>query len=154
VIGGNLGDTIANFDYVKSVLTTLVDIEKVSSIYRSEPCGINSKYVYDNQGFIVNSPITPTQLLEKCPEIETKMGRIRTQKYEDRIIDIDIIAVQGMIINWSHLIIPHPHCHERNFVLTIWNELDADWKHEILNQKPSALLLQNHDKSIIEKLII
>ena len=87
-------------------------------------------------------------LFKKIKFIEKKLGRIKTKKNDPRIIDIDIIDFNNEIKNTKRLILPHPKCHLRNFVLYPILQIDPNWSHPIL--KKNAQFLINKSKSKIQ----
>jgi 2-amino-4-hydroxy-6-hydroxymethyldihydropteridine diphosphokinase len=85
---------------------------------------------------------------------EAKLGRTRTGKqYSSRIIDIDILFYNDVIMNEEALIIPHPHLHERKFVLVPLCEIAPDMVHPVYKKTISELLELCDDKSLIVKVI-
>ena len=70
-----------------------------------------------NQVVILESNFDPMQVLAIILAIESKLGRVRKQKWYERIIDIDLLFYNDEIINVKELIVPHPLLHKRNFVL-------------------------------------
>ena len=85
---------------------------------------------------MIETNLKPKQLLEKFIKIELKYGRNRTKidKYEARIIDIDILLIKGHKINTQYLIVPHPRISIRKFVLTTLLDIIPNWVHEIENK--------------------
>ena len=89
-------------------------------------------------------------LLKKIKLIEKKLGRIKTKKNNPRIIDIDIIDFKGEIKNTNKLILPHPKCHLRNFVLFPILQIDPNWSHPIIKKNAQFLINKLSQKSRIE----
>ena len=89
-------------------------------------------------------------LLNKIKLIEKKLGRIRTKKNDPRIIDIDIIDFKAEIINTKKLILPHPKCHLRNFVLFPILQIDPNWSHPIIKKNAQFLINKLSQKYRIE----
>ena len=83
-------------------------------------------------------------------QIEKKLGRIKNKKNNPRIIDIDIIDFKGEIKKTKELILPHPRCHLRNFVLFPILQIDPDWFHPILKKNVQYLINNLTQKSRIE----
>ena len=82
--------------------------------------------------------------------IEKKLGRIKTKKNDPRIIDIDIIDFHGIINETKDLILPHPRCHLRNFVLYPILQIDPEWSHPVLKKKAQFLINKLSQNSRIE----
>ncbi len=91
--------------------------------------------------------------MNKIIAIEEKMGRKRAIKWEPRIIDIDIISIDDQIIKLDDLKVPHPHMHERMFVLQPYHELQPNWIHPELNKSITELIMNCDDKLEVRKLI-
>ena len=78
------------------------------------------------------------------------MGRINAKKNDPRVIDIDIIDFKSDIQNSEELILPHPRCHLRNFVLFPILQIDSNWIHPILKKNAQYLINNLSQKSRIE----
>ncbi len=133
-LGTNLGDKHFNLskaiDYIQKLCGI---IEEKSEVYASQPWGFTSDNYFYNQCLKVKTSLNPEMFLEKLLSIENIMGRKREgDGYSDRIIDIDILFYDDLIINEENLIIPHPKLHERMFVLAPLEELAAEFVHPIL----------------------
>ncbi len=153
-LGSNLGDRILNLDFAtKGINTRVGRITKLSSIYISEPWGFISKELFLNQIVVIETNKTPKKVLEEIITIENEMGRSRTSEfYESRIIDIDILFYDDLLIEEPELIIPHPLLHERLFILIPLNELSPDHLHPVLKKSVSEILKGCNDKSRVEPL--
>lgn len=122
---------------------------RVSRPVESAPWGYDSPNRFVNVGLVLTSDCSPESILQILQGIERDMGsgshRSVTGTYADRIIDIDIIAVDEMIISTSELTIPHPHMAQRRFVLEPMAEIAPHWTHPILHKTASQLLLLLQD---------
>src|ERR1041385_7937434 len=118
LIGGNLGDRLDNLSRCTDLIRAeLGPIIKLSSIYETAPWGKSDQPNYLNQAIQIETKFDPTELLTRCLSIEKQLGRERDQKWGARLIDIDIIYFNDLIMNSQDLIIPHPRMAERKFVL-------------------------------------
>jgi 2-amino-4-hydroxy-6-hydroxymethyldihydropteridine diphosphokinase len=119
-LGTNLGNKLEN---LKSAINALCNIgcEKIdeSFIYKSKPWGFNSNNSFLNCVVAVGTDLSAHDLLNACKKIELNLGRKPKQGngYESRIIDIDILYFDEMIINSKNLQIPHPLIKKRLFVM-------------------------------------
>ncbi len=132
-LGSNLGDRLEHFkkaiDYLR--VAGCVDL-RCSSVYGSEPQGFVSENQFANMVLSCSSALRADELINVLMEIETRMGRQRVGKsYSDRIIDLDLIDVDGMTIQTEELTLPHPRMHVRDFVLIPLAEIDPEWVHPI-----------------------
>ena len=107
-------------------LESIINIKKVSSLYSSTPIGYKTKNNFLNLAIKAEANIKPRLLLKFIKDIESQLGRVRSEIYTDRTIDIDIIFFGEEIVNSKDLIIPHPSAHQRRFVLEPIMEIDKD----------------------------
>ncbi len=109
--------------------------EMVSRIYSTEPVGFRSEHDFLNMAVSLETSLSPMELLEKIHKLEANMGRVRTPgKMEDRIMDIDILLYDDLVMNTDKLTIPHPRMHERSFVLTPLLDIIPDWIHPVFHK--------------------
>ena len=142
-LGTNLGDKELNLNDAIMVLT--LEVGKVlihSSFYVSKPWGFDSENDFLNAVVLVETNLSPFDLLSKTQAIEMNMGRITktTSSYIDRVIDIDILLYDNLIIDQPTLKIPHPLLAERDFVLIPLAEIAPDLEHPVLRIKIVELL--------------
>ena len=112
-----------------------------SSLYRSEPFGKTDQDWFVNAVVRIDTSLSPEELLMACLSIEQEMGRSRSEKWGPRIIDLDILFYDDLILKLEGLEIPHPGIPERSFVLVPMNEIAPDYTHPQL-KKPVKTLLE------------
>ena len=112
-----------------------------SSLYRSEPFGKTDQDWFVNAVVRIDTSLSPEELLKTCLSIEQEMGRSRSEKWGPRIIDLDILFYDDLILKLEGLEIPHPGIPERSFVLVPMNEIAPDCIHPQL-KKPVKTLLE------------
>ena len=118
-LGSNLGNRKKNLEKAISFISEEAGkIISVSSFYQSEPQGFKSENDFLNAVILIETTLSPFELLAKTQEIEKKIGRKTksTETYSDRIIDIDILFYDDLIVDTPELKIPHPLWKERDFV--------------------------------------
>ena len=150
-IGSNLGNRVNNIEIAKFLILAYgIKIIQCSSYYEtlSWPNQYNPKFL--NVGLIIEYNHQHIKLLNEIKLIEKKLGRILTKKNDPRIIDIDIIDFNSVIEKTSKLILPHPKCHLRNFVLFPILEIDPNWSHPILKKNAKYLIKKLSQKFRIE----
>lgn len=118
-LGSNIGNKTTNIISAIRLLkaTKGITIDRMSSLYRTKPVGVIDQPEFLNAVISIITTLTPHELLKVCLGIEKAMGRVRTKKWGPRNIDIDILLYDDVIMNSAELCLPHPHLHERNFVL-------------------------------------
>ncbi len=124
-IGTNIGDRKENIERVVESLNLLpkTKVNKVSSIYETQPVGYDNQQNFYNICVEVESSFDPHEMLGCCLGIEAGFGRVRTIKNGPRIIDVDIILSDFGKVETENLLIPHPRFKERRFVLEPLKEL-------------------------------
>jgi 2-amino-4-hydroxy-6-hydroxymethyldihydropteridine diphosphokinase len=151
LLGSNLGDQKINLDdAAKHLLSRVGKIIKRSSVYLTEPWGFSHCNYFLNQVLILETELNPEQLLLENLSIEKEMGRERlSENYTARIIDIDILFFDELVVNLPNLKIPHPHLHKRKFTLVPLEEIAPDLIHPVLMLSCSNLLNKCTDASNI-----
>jgi 2-amino-4-hydroxy-6-hydroxymethyldihydropteridine diphosphokinase len=156
-LGTNDGNKIQNLlfasNFIKSEIGTII---KESSIYKTEPWNMpDEKEFFLNQVLLVETQLSPQEILNLIKKYEQKQGRrlnSRNRKnYDRRVIDIDILFYEDIILNTQNLIIPHPLLHIRRFVLIPLNEIAHDFVHPVFNKSVFDLLLETKDNSNVVK---
>ena len=152
-IGSNIGDKLQNLqDAIDLIHLEISIVSSISPIYKTKAVGFEGDDFY-NICISFFSNDDPNNILQSLLNIETKLGRTRSDKnvYESRKIDIDIILIEDQVINNNLLTVPHPSMHLREFVLAPLNDIDPNINHPILN-KNSNELLKSCKGSNVEKL--
>ena len=121
-IGSNLeskyGSKFENISIaLKLLIESKIKINKISNFYETPSYPNQSFPNFLNVGLMINYKNDYFDLLKKIKLIEKKLGRIKARKNDPRIIDIDIIDFKNEIKSTKELILPHPKCHLRNFVV-------------------------------------
>jgi 2-amino-4-hydroxy-6-hydroxymethyldihydropteridine diphosphokinase len=127
-------------------------ILRQSSIYQTAAWGNTQQPDFLNQVIIVDNKLDPHQTMQTSLDIEKKMGRIRTEKNAARLIDIDILFYDKLILDETSLTIPHPFIAQRRFVLVPLNELSPRFIHPGLKKNIHELLLHCPDKLDVKKI--
>ena len=135
---------------INLLIEAKIEIKKISNFYETPSYPNQNFPKYLNVGLTVNYKNNYFDLFKKIKFIEKKLGRIKTKKNDPRVIDIDIIDFKNVIKNTKELILPHPKCHLRNFVLFPILQIDPDWVHPILKKNVQYLINNLSQKSRIE----
>lgn len=142
LLGANLGDTHRHLADAIAQLAQQAELIASSSIHITPAWGKTDQPDFANQAVIVHSELEPLAFLHMVQEIEQQAGRVRTEKWGPRTLDIDIIFIGNRIIDLPQLQVPHPLSHERSFVLAPLNELIPTYVHPVLDKTVAALLEQ------------
>ncbi len=141
LLGSNVGDRLANLRQAIGSIENQLEIVLIKSqVYETGAWGKKDQSNFLNQAVQVESTLSPERLLSKIQLIEESMGRTRTEKWGERIIDIDIIYFGNEIINRPDLMVPHPLMQERRFVLVPLVEIAPYFIHP-QRQKSNTVLL-------------
>jgi 2-amino-4-hydroxy-6-hydroxymethyldihydropteridine diphosphokinase len=155
LLGGNLGDRFYYLTKAKEFISKRIGtLRKISSIYETEAWGFNTETQFLNQVIIVETGLSPHELLHQTQSIENLLGRVRNinkMGYESRIIDIDILFYDSEIIETPELQIPHINLHLRKFTLIPLAEIIPFWIHPILGETVENLALNCFDKAEVKK---
>lgn len=151
-LGSNLGD---REQLIKDAMNLINEkagkVVSSSKIYESDPWRVDGQKNYLNQILEVHSSLSAEDSLRVLQDIENELGRVRLEKWGERLIDIDIIFFNNDIIETSDLCIPHKHMHERNFVLIPLNEIAAEHMHPKYNKTVADLLEESKDtENVVE----
>ena len=122
------------------VRSGLGEITAASSLYQTAAWGKQDQPDFLNQALVLRTALLPEDLLQNLLNIEVQMGRQRFQKNDPRIIDLDIIFYDDLVMQTDRLTIPHPLMHLRRFVLEPLNEIAANLVHPVLKKTIATLL--------------
>jgi 2-amino-4-hydroxy-6-hydroxymethyldihydropteridine diphosphokinase len=146
-LGSNLGDRKQNINKaIESVSDLIGTVWQSSSIYETEAWGNTSLQPFLNSIIEVNSALSSNEILEKINKIESMMGRVRKEKWEPRVIDIDIIFYDHLSMQTDQLTVPHPLMQNRKFVLAPLVEIAPDFVHPVLKKTMKKLLNECEDQ--------
>jgi 2-amino-4-hydroxy-6-hydroxymethyldihydropteridine diphosphokinase len=154
-VGSNLGQKVENCRsgiaaLIRSGNTRLVD---QSPIYRTEPVDYLHQEWFVNCVVKIETGLDPLGLLNILKSIERAAGRIKdTIRFGPRILDLDIILFDDLVINAPALTVPHPRMHKRRFVLKPICDIDPDINHPVLHRTMESLLedLDEKGQRIVE----
>jgi 2-amino-4-hydroxy-6-hydroxymethyldihydropteridine diphosphokinase len=125
-LGANIGNPQEQLDIALGLLRESIDLQAVSSYYRTAPVGGPEQPDYLNAVAIADSDLPAAQLLALLHGIEKALGRERIEHWGPRTIDLDLIQYGTILSYADELLLPHPRAHERRFVLEPWLEIEPD----------------------------
>lgn len=141
-IGSNLGDRGELIDQAVQAMQNieLTEVVKVSSIIETKPVGGPEQDDYLNAVALLETELSPDDLLVALQSIEHELGRVREVRWGPRTIDLDILSFGQNISDDPTLTIPHPRIQERFFVLAPLAEIAPDWIHPSSGETVQSLL--------------
>ena len=156
LLGSNLGERVENLSIALDALEEeAITVRKLSSIYETAPWGIENQPWFLNLVAEVSTTLLPKELLDCCQQIENQMGRVRgANRWGERLIDIDILYYQDLILKDPTLTIPHKEIPNRRFTLLPLAEGWPLMEHPSLNKTNRALLAMTQDTAACRKTAI
>ena len=140
-IGSNIGDREENCrKAIKLLKENGIALKRESSLYETEPWGVKNQPKFINMAIEVETDKEPEELLRVLKEIEKEIGRKESVKWGPRVIDLDIIFYNDLILKTENLEIPHPLLQERDFVLKPLSEIAPDKKHPVTGKTVKEML--------------
>src|SRR5215207_9917881 len=130
-LGSNLDDRLANLKQAVASLSPQMDVKAKSHIYETLPWGYEEQPKFLNQVVKVQTYLEPEPLLKHIKRLEIALGRKASFQNGPRLIDIDILFYDEIILNTPELTIPHPRLHERGFVLLPMMDIAPDLVHPL-----------------------
>lgn len=125
-LGANIGDPKAQMDLAVAMLREATEVISVSEYFSTKPVSDIEQPDYLNAVCIVESELPAMDLLSLLHGIEKALGRQRLEKWGPRTIDLDLIQYGSLLSSADELKLPHPHAHERRFVLEPWVSIDPE----------------------------
>ncbi len=140
-IGSNLGNREENCLRALALLSVRgIIIRKRSSLYETEPWGVEDQPKFINMAAEVETELGPGKLLETVKSVEEELGRKEGYRWRPRVIDLDILFYDNLVMDSPDLKIPHLLMHERKFVLRPLAEIAPDKVHPVLKKTIRELL--------------
>lgn len=141
-VGSNLGNKLENCRQgIQSLTERNVRLTAQSYLYQTEPVDYKDQDWFINYAVKIETHLDPFQLMERIQTIQRKAGRIHDEiRFGPRILDLDIILYDEVVIHSAQLIVPHPRMHERRFVLQPLCDIDPTIIHPVLRMEVQSLL--------------
>src|SRR5688572_22338556 len=128
-LGSNLGNRLANLKQAVAALSPQMEMKAKSHVYETPPWGYEDQPKFLNQVIKVKTYLEPEPLFKHVKHLEVALGRKASFQNGPRLIDIDLLFYDDLVLNTTSLIIPHPRLHERGFVLLPLMDIDPELVH-------------------------
>lgn len=142
-LGTNLGNKEQNLRFaVQYIEERIGKVISLSAFYATAPWGFSSDNAFLNAAVCIETTLSPLEVLFESQSIEREMGRIHKSVngvYSDRVIDVDLLLYDDLILDTLTLKLPHPLMQERAFVMEPLAEIAPDVMHPVLNKTMQEL---------------
>ena len=134
-LGTNLGDRAANLRAALTGLAARLTVDACSDVYETAPFGVIDQPRFYNMAVRARTALEPAELLQAVKQLERQLGRSRTIRMGPRVIDIDVLLYDGIIVDEAELSIPHPGIAGRPFVLRPLLDIDPELRHPVSRER-------------------
>jgi len=140
-LGSNLGNRAANLKEAIASLPPQMEVKAKSDVYETPPWGFADQEMFLNQALRVDTYLKPEPLLKHLKRLEMALGRKKSFPNGPRLIDIDILLYDDLVLFSPALTIPHPRMHERGFVLVPLMDIAPGLVHPVRKKSIRELAL-------------
>lgn len=141
-LGGNMGDRVSALSRAAAILREQAQTGsfRPSHLYETRPWGKTDQPDFLNAVVSFETSLAPRALLALLAEIEDRLGRVRSERWGPRTLDLDLLDLGGAVISEEDLTLPHPRIAERGFVLVPLCEIDPGWRDPLTGKTAVEML--------------
>jgi 2-amino-4-hydroxy-6-hydroxymethyldihydropteridine diphosphokinase len=151
-LGSNIGNRASFLNQAVRLLSqNCGTLMAQSAIYETAPWGLLAQDDFLNMAVALDTALLPNELLAAVLQIETSLGRVRTEQWGPRTIDIDILLYGTVVVADKSLTVPHPLMHERRFTLQPLADIAPNVLHPLFKKTVTELLLLCPDTAAVSK---
>jgi 2-amino-4-hydroxy-6-hydroxymethyldihydropteridine diphosphokinase len=147
-LGSNLGDRLANLKQAIAALTPQMEVKAKSQVYETPPWGYEDQPKFLNQVVKAITYLDPEPLLKHLKRLEIALGRKESFPNGPRLIDIDILFFDDVVLNTPNLVVPHPRLQERGFVLLPLMDIEPDLIHPVYKKSVREMAAECNPEGI------
>lgn len=148
-LGTNIGDRIENLRAAIRSLPPHFERVRPSRIFETPPWGYADQPAFLNMAVHARTDLSPAESLARLKQAEVELGREQTFRWGPRLIDLDILFYDDLVLDSPPLVIPHPRLHERAFVLVPLADIAPGLIHPVLGKTVRGLLAEVDASSIV-----
>ena len=139
-LGTNLGDRTTHLHAAIEALSSNLNVVGISSVYETEPWGYADQPKFLNQVVKCETELDSETLFAFIKQLEIDLGRQKTFRFGPRVIDIDLLFIDELVLDTTDMIIPHEGIPERAFVLVPLADLAPDFRHPVFGLTVEEML--------------